>query len=118
MSWYAIYESASGILREVTTRPPSLPDGFAEASLTHQPDWAAEVWDAATHSLVPKIQTKTEVEGNVLSQPYSNWRMWADTVAEATARAMPAAVISSLKARVDAAWTAYATAINKWRQAQ
>lgn len=53
----------------------------------------------------------------VLEEAYQDWQRWKNTHTEAVARALPAIQITALLNKTDAAWTAYATILNQWRQA-
>ena len=118
MAWYAVFDDTTGELVSLTTivDPAALPAGMAFAPLAEKPDPSEVVWDKATRSFVPRPVTKAELEGR-LQPPYEVWLRWKMTLAEATARSYPAAVITALTTRTNAAWTDYAAAIEAWRNA-
>jgi hypothetical protein len=62
-------------------------------------------------------KTKADLENEILGPDYQRWRMWADTLAEATRRGMSVLVLTALQNKVDAVWASYAQAINDWRSA-
>lgn len=61
-------------------------------------------------------QTKAVLEARMVAL-YAVWVRWRDTRAEAQSRALAAPIITALQNREDAAWAAYASAINQWRLA-
>ncbi len=118
MAWYAIYQTATGKLLEVTSLPGNLLPGTSKIALPHAPDWSTEKWDEATHGLIARPTSKSAIELTVLGPAYGAWKMWADTLAEATRRGLAAQITTALTNKVDQCWAAYVSAITEWRNAQ
>lgn len=59
-----------------------------------------------------KVRAEREME-----EQFGDWQRWKLTREEAQSRALPGAVVTALTNRENAAWTAYAEAIQRWRQA-
>jgi len=90
---------------------------------------AAEVLDAINDALTndPAAQavgqdvtaaqaTKAVWEARITSR-YGRWQMWKDIRVEAQARALPAAAITTLTNRENAAWSNLLDALTAWRAA-
>jgi hypothetical protein len=118
MAWYAVYRIADGELVSVGERidPDALPAALAFTPLPDRPDLTVQAWDNGTHAFVARVASKAELE-IALTVPYTVWRMWADALAEATKRSMAAAVITALTNKTNAAWTDFAAAVDRWRNA-
>jgi hypothetical protein len=118
MAWYAIYRIADSELVSVGTviDPATLPGELTFTPLASRPDPQTQVWDKVTHTFIAKVATKAELEIKLVT-PYTVWHMWKDTLAEATARSLPAAAITALTNKTNAAWTDYVNAIEAWRNA-
>lgn len=118
MAWYAVYRIADSELVSVGTviDPATLPGELTFTPLAARPDPQTQVWDKVTHTFIAKVVTKAERESQLLA-PYGVWQMWKATLAEASARSMPAAVITALTNKTNAAWTDYVNAIEAWRNA-
>lgn len=86
-----------------------------EVEFDHDPT-SQEILDKipALTTLVPT--KKADLETYMVSL-YETWQRWKTSRIEAQARAMAAPVITAVQAREDAAWTAYAAAVNSWRLA-
>lgn len=121
MTWSVVFEKASGKMvsegdvvaddTELNTR------GYAKLEVGSQPDWSVNAWDQGSRAIVargaaPKIEQETR-----LPTLYERWAMWKATRVEATTRAAPAALITALQNREDAAWTNYLTALQAWQTA-
>lgn len=65
---------------------------------------------------LPITETKAIWESRMLAR-YERWQRWKVTREEAESRTLSAAIITALTTAEDAAWAAYAQAINAWRQA-
>jgi len=78
----------------------------------------AQIADAYLQAQPPELAggTRTQLEPNLYLR-FTRWRLWHETHAEAVARALPAAAITALLARRDAAWDDYVAALDAWRQA-
>lgn len=50
-----------------------------------------------------------------MDERWAEWQRWKTTREEAQARGMASAIVTALTGRENAAWTAYAQAINDWR---
>ena len=118
MAWYAVYNDSTGELVSVTSvvDPQSLPPELAFAPLASRPDPEEVKWDSAARAFVPRTLSKTERESR-LQDPCDAWLRWKTTLAEATTRGYPAAVITALANKTNAAWDAYVAAIEAWRNA-
>lgn len=57
-----------------------------------------------------KVRAEREME-----EHFGDWQRWKLTREEAQARSLPAAAITALTNRENAAWAAYAGAIQEWR---
>ena len=65
-------------------------------------------------ALVPT--SKAAIEDYARDQ-YETWQRWKNTKAEAVTRALPAAVVTALTNRENAAWGDYVATLNAWRTA-
>lgn len=55
MAWYAVTRATDGeAVSFGSVLPEKLPRGLTAIQLDHMPDMAAEQWDAATRSLLPR----------------------------------------------------------------
>jgi hypothetical protein len=117
MAWYAQYYESDGTLFAVVSGfdPNQLPVGVAVQPIAHRPT-ESEKWDKATHSFVARTASKAEAE-LLLVEPYTVWKMWKDTLVEATARSLPATALTALTNKTNTVWTEYVAAIEAWRNA-
>jgi hypothetical protein len=118
MAWYAVYVISDGSLVSVgqALDPAQIPSTMAFTPLAGKPDRETEMWDPATQTFIAKVFTKAELESTLLNH-YNYWKMWKETLAEATARGLPAGAITALTNQTNVAWTTFANAINAWRNA-
>jgi len=76
---------------------------------------AMEVPDVRGELTAPAA-TKEILEDRMEAR-YEVWQRWKATKAEAVARSLPAAVVTALTNRENAAWAAYLDVIQQWRAA-
>jgi hypothetical protein len=81
MAWYIIYQTSDGVnvseagaLSEIVS---PLPAGLTISTLASKPDWVAQMWDAASRSIVarppaPKSQETLDAEALVAKSNWSN----------------------------------------------
>lgn len=123
MAWYATYDDATGALVTAGAGPADTPVPGQAVALFAEAPAAGATWNAQRRAYDAPPPTKTVLEQAALLPSWTAWWRWKTTLDEVAARnqatpgSVPAAVVTALQQKANAAWASYVVEIQAWRQA-